>query len=141
MDRYARLRMLLWRKQMSASAIYPKDGAILPTLLGDRDGAKRGAGDSSQGNCDPTRRSRCDEHRGCLRHALRSVVPAPPGVVMVALVGNSADLVVSQGELRRIPLPRTRVNSPGGAMPTAALPPAGMPRLGASCAVPPPPVA
>src|SRR5829696_4102166 len=110
MDRYARLRMLLWRKQMSASAIYPKDGAILPTLLGDRDGAKRGAGASSQGNCDPTRRSRCDEHRGCLRHALRSVVPAPPGVVMVALVGNSADLVVSQGELRRIPLPRTWVN-------------------------------
>src|SRR5829696_3909168 len=71
MDRYARLRMLLWRKQMSASAIYPKDEAILPTLLGDRDGAKRRAGASSQGNSDPTRRNRCDEHGGCLWHALR----------------------------------------------------------------------
>ena len=32
----------------------------------------------------PYERSRCDEHGGCLWHALRTVVPAPPGVVMVA---------------------------------------------------------
>jgi hypothetical protein len=128
MDRYARLRMLPCCRQMSAVAIISEGRSdLFHTLRGSGRGKVR-AGASSQGNSDPTRRGRWDEHGGCLRHALRSVVPAPPGVVMLAPVevprkasraqierphqcgGNSADLVVSQGEVCRILLPRTQVN-------------------------------